>query len=229
MGLDAVSLVMEVEDNFGISIQTNEAERIQIVGDLVSVVHSRIIAAQARHCPMLPAFLALRTTVRDVTGDSSLRIRPRHLVTESLTVSQRRELWRRLAKMLGSPPRALRRPPPLRALLTGVVILLVFLATVTALAIDVQILPVTLALAAIAVACLHISTVPFRFTPPDGWMTFGDITTKVVGATVATKNLHLRTTAEVLAELRPIIADVLGVDLDEVVSEARFIEDLGVD
>ncbi len=33
---------------------------------------------------------------------------------------------------------------------------------------------------------------------------------------------------DVLCELRPLIAEVLGVNGDEIVASARFIEDLGV-
>jgi len=54
------------------------------------------------------------------------------------------------------------------------------------------------------------------------------MTAKLVGATVATKNLQLRTADNVLNELRPLIVDVLGVGADEVVPAARFVEDLGV-
>ena len=228
MGLDAVELVMDVEDHFGITIQNAEAERVRSVGGLVSLVQDRISAAHKAYCPTLPAFLILRTTVRDLTGDCSLRIRPHHAVTDILAAPQRRELWRRLSVLLGSPPRELRRPRKLRAILTGSKFVLLLFALIAAIAIDIRTLPFTLALAAFAILCLHALTVPFRTVPPDHWMTFGDVTTRLVGATVATKNLQLRTADDVLNELRPLIVDVLGVDADEVVPAARFVEDLGI-
>ena len=228
MGLDAVELVMDVEDHFGITIQNAEAERVRTVGDLVTLIQGRISATHDAYCPTLPAFLKLRTTVRDTTGDNTFRIRPRQRIADRLTVPQRRDLWKRLSEMLGSPPRGLRRPYLLRQVLGTSVVALLCLALIAAVAIDVRILPVTLALAAFCIFLLHIVTVPFRSVPPEEWVTFGDVTVKLVGVTFATKQLQLRTADDILSELRPLIVGVLGVDRDEVVADARFVEDLGV-
>ncbi len=75
MGLDAVELVMGVEDHFGISIQNSEAERVRSVGDLIALIQSRIDAAQAATCPTLSSFLQLRSCVREIANDDELRIR----------------------------------------------------------------------------------------------------------------------------------------------------------
>lgn len=228
MGLEAVELVMDVEDHFGIIIQTTEAERFRTVGDLVVLIHGRIAAAQEAYCPTLPAFLKLRATVRNVTGDSAFRIRPQQRIVDRLNVPERRELWKQLTELLGSPPRGLRRPLLLRQILGATVISYVVISLMAALAIDVRIWPLTIALAVVCTFLLHIATVRFRTVPPDGWITFGDITTKVVSVTFATKQLQLRTADDILCELRPLIAEVLGVNGDEIVASARFIEDLGV-
>ncbi|QDS95120.1 acyl carrier protein [Roseimaritima multifibrata] len=228
MGLDAVEIVMNVEDHFGITIQNTEAEHVRTVADLVTLIHGRIAVAHESYCPTLPAFLKLRTNVRDAIGDHTYRIRPRQRIVDRLTVTQRRQLWNRLSEMLGSPPRGLRRPRLLRQLLGISVVTLLGIALIAAVAIDLRILPVTLVVAAFCIFLLHIVTVPFRTVPPAEWVTFGDITTKIVSVTSATKQLQLRTADDVLCELRPLIVDVLGVDIDEVVPDARFVEDLGV-
>lgn len=228
MGLDAVELVMDVEDHFGITIQNAEAEHVRTVGDLVAIIQGRISAAHEAYCPTLPAFLKLRTTVRDTTGDNTLRIRPRQRIADRLTGPQRRHLWKRLSELLGSPPRDLRRPYLLRQILGASVVALLGIALIAAVSIDVRILPVTIALAAFGIFMLHIVTVSFRTVPPEEWATFGDVTAKLVGVTFATKQLQLRTADDILSELRPLIVDVLGVDSNEVVADARFVEDLGV-
>ncbi len=209
MGLDAVEIVMDVEDHFGIIIQDTEAEHVRTVADLVTLIHGRISVAHEAYCPTLPAFLSLRTNVRDVTGDNTFRIRPPQRIVDRLTVSQRRQLWNRLSGLLGSPPRGLRRPQLLREILGASVATLLGIALITAVAIDIRILPVTLAVAALCILLLHIVTVPFRTVPPVEWVTFGDITTKIVGVTSATKQLQLRTADDVLCELRPLIVDVV--------------------
>ncbi len=229
MGLDAVTILMETEEHFGISIQTTEAEQVRTVGDLVAVIHERIIAAHQPRCVTLPAFLALRRLVREVTEDASQSVRPRSRVTAILDRRQRRRLWQRLSELLGSPPRELRRPSWLRGILLVSAIALLLMALGVAFAVDIQILPATIAVAAISIVVLHFVTVPSRLEPPTGWKTFGDITNKIAGRTVATKMLHLQTRDDVLAELRPLLVDVLGIDATEVTATARFVEDLGMD
>jgi acyl carrier protein len=217
-----------LKTTFGITLRDAEAGRVRAVSDLVALIQDRIAAAHEVRCPTLPAFLSLRAAVRDIKRECSLRIRPHHDVAAILTAPQRRELWKRLSVLLGSAPRELRRPPRLRAILASSVFALLLLAVIAALALDIRTLPLTLLLAALAIMFLHVSTVPFRTVPPDGWITFADVTARIVGATVATKHLQLRTADSVLDELRPIIVNVLGVDPNKVVPAARFVEDLGV-
>ena len=219
---------MDVEDHFGITIQNAEAEHVRTVADLVALIQGRISAANEAHCPTLAAFLKLRTTVRGAIGDDTFRIRPRQRIADRLSAPQRLQLWKRLSEILGSPPRDLRRPWLLRRALGALVVVLLGSALIVAVAIDIRILPATVAIAGFCIFLLHIVTVSFRTVPPAEWGTFGDITAKVVGVTSATKQLQLRSADEILCELRPLIVDVLGVDGDEVVPNARFIEDLGV-
>ena len=228
MGLDAVEIVMDVEDHFGISIQNTEAEGVRTVGDLITLIQSRIETAHRSTCPTLASFLRLRSSVREIATDDTLRIRTGTRVVEVLTRSERQRLWRRLDDFLGSAPPGLRRPPALRKLLVCLVIATFFFAISAAASIDLAILPLTFAFAAVVTLVLHFATVPFRVYPPDTLTTFGAIARRIAGVTVATKQLHLRSDDAILDELRPIVVDTLGVDGSEVVPTARFIEDLGM-
>ncbi len=63
MGLDAVEIVMDVEDHFGIVIDDDEAGRMRTVGDLVALIRSRV------DLPDDSAILnELRAIVADVLG-----------------------------------------------------------------------------------------------------------------------------------------------------------------
>lgn len=228
MGLDAVELVMDVEDHFGIAIQNTEAEHVRTVGDLVALIQSRILAAQHASCPTLKSFLQLRSCVRELTADQTLRIRTRTRVVDVLNRSQRRRFWKRLADILGSAPPSLRRHPALRKALVAFVFAAIVLAVVVASAIDFAILPLTLFLAAGVTLILHLATVRLRIYPPETLTTFGAIARRMTGVTAATKQLHLDSDQAILDELRPIVVDTLGVDGTEVVPTARFIEDLGM-
>ena len=92
MSLDAVAIVMYVEDHFGIRITNAEAERVLTVGDLVSLIFGRISNSQEERCPTLQAFLTLRAATRAAARDGSLRIKPRDHVINILKPWQRREL-----------------------------------------------------------------------------------------------------------------------------------------
>jgi hypothetical protein len=90
MGLDAVEIVMDVEDHFGIAIQTTEAERVRTVGDLVALIQSRIEAAHVAICPTLSSFLKLRACVREIASDDALRMRVGTRIVDVLSPPQRR-------------------------------------------------------------------------------------------------------------------------------------------
>lgn len=216
MGLDAVEIVMDVEDHFGISIQNTEAEDVRTVGNLVALIQSRIEAAHIATCPTLKSFLQLRSCVREIAADDTLRIRTGTRVVDVLSPPQRLQLWKRLDDFLGSAPPSLRRPPALRKFLVCLVLALFVLAVVTAAKVDFATLPLTLpltlALAAFVTLTLHFVTVAFRGYPPDTLSTFGAMSRRIAGVTVATKQLHLRSLDAILDELRPIVVDTLGVD-----------------
>jgi acyl carrier protein len=228
MGLDGVELIMEVEDHFGITIADGEAEQMRTVGDLVALVRSRIEAAASSRCLALPGFLELRRVVREVRSDPTVRLKPSQPVIDRLSAPQRRRLWRRLPELLRTEPTPLRRPRAMRRILAAIAWALIFAAIAAAAAVDWAILPLTLLLAGGLVLLLDVSTAPLRVVPPDGWATFGEITRKIVGLKAAFKHRELPDEASVLAELEPIIVNVLGVDRRKVVPSARFVEDLGV-
>lgn len=94
--------------------------------------------------------------------------------------------------------------------------------------VDWAVLPLTLLLAAAWILLIHLATSRLRVVPQDGMTTFGGITQKIVGRKVATTDLNLPDDSAILDELKPIVVGNLGVDADEVVLGARFVEDLSM-
>ena len=229
MGLDAVILVMEIEEHFGITIKEAEAQEIRTVGDVVDVIRNRIDHAQLGGCETLPAFLRLRETVREVCQDKSLKLRPSERVVDRLTPRQRRRLWKKLPQLLGRPPESLRRTHWVRHLFTALGFVSVFMALAVAMAIDIATFPALLFLL-VGLACItHWLTVWACHTPPRNWQTFGELAQRMVGTVQVTRPIRGRANEEILEELRPIFVDVLGVDASEVQLEARLVEDLSMD
>ena len=225
MGLDSVELVMEVEEHFGISISNEEAERIRTVGDLVEICRMHIASVVADGDTHMRKFLALRNEVRHFMSDSQLRLQPKTRIVDVVPWQMRQAFWRRLETLIGVSPPWLERPPEVRwavtigIIATGVVCLLPPHGGIVFAAVGVVV--ATLGLLAI--------TLPFQTVPPKTLATFGDITRRMVGGTSASRPYANADPAAILAELRPIIAEQLGVDEKLVVPEATFVEDLGMD
>ena len=227
MGLDGVELVMEVEDHFGISLGDDEASQIRTVGDLVAIIRARAVAGEQLDCPTRSAFFSLRQLVREITGDPALRFRPRDEVAAILSPRLRRRLWRWLRELLKTEPRALHLPPWLRSALVVAGVCLVIAALATA-AIDPVIVPLALVGAAVLGFGLLMACSAFREVPPPGWATWGELARRIAGISAIKSGRHLTDEDVVLEELRPIIAEQLGVDAEKIVLGTRFVEDLGL-
>ncbi len=65
-------------------------------------------------------------------------------------------------------------------------------------------------------------------TQPPGWQTFGEITTQLIGLFTLTKQTQLQTPDEILAELRPLLVDVIGCKPELVTMHAHLVQDLGL-
>lgn len=229
MGLDGVQLAMEIEEEFGITIPDSVYSELRTVGDLVNFCFERIHPSKTVSCPSLASFLKLRKLVRDVSKDPELRIRPRDNIEDCLSEADRKQLWRRLPELLKTTPPALRRPLWLRK--TLVLIVLGFWVYLMALTPPwhIEVLILILCITIILSIILHWSTLGLRTRTPDGYKTFGEITKRMVGLTIATNPPTDQEYDSVFAIVKRIIMDVLGVDDDEVIPTARFIEDLRMD
>ncbi len=227
MGLDGVQLVMEIEDKFGITIPDSVYSEIRTVGDLVGLCLDRILAANTMHCPSLSCFLSLRHLVRGIRNDPDLRLRPRDNVETVLDESDRKRIWQQLPELLKTNPRELRRPAGLRKTLVLVVLSFpIVLMAVLPWNVGILML-IWFATYAFGMILFRL-TINFRTRTPNGYTTFGDITKRMVGLSIATNPPAETDYDTVFSIVKQIVVDQLGVDDDEVVPTARFVEDLGV-
>jgi hypothetical protein len=222
MGLDGIEIVMEVEDRFGITIRDAEAQRIRTVGDLTTLINSRM-TAPAMVCPSLTAFLQVRGVTREFLLQSTLRLRPSTSITSVVPISRRREFWRKLSEMFGSAPPALRRPAPLRVLLLALSCGVMALGVGTA-SIDFAIVPLGVLVAIGIILALYLATSVCRVVPPASLTTFGDLSRRLAGLSRSSGPKF--SADEIMAAVRSIVVDALGVAPEVVVMEARFVEDM---
>ena len=229
MGLDAVELVIEIEERFGITLRQDEAARIVTVEDLTNLILARIAARDSSGCATRSAFYALRKQVRELLRSESLRIRPKNRIADIVPAAKRRALWRLLREQLGAEPPDLVRPAVLNRLLWACAIVLLIVGLLPA-RVDPLILPLSLAIAGLTYLALLRLTVPFCVVPPATLATFADASRRIAGVTVALNVPGGVDSQEWVPEVVcDILAEQLGIEKATIQPRSRLVQDLGMD
>lgn len=101
MGLDAVELVMAVEEKFGISITDEEATNTLTVGDLRRLVRAKLDIADAGGCLTQRAFHLIRKNATAEFGVLRRNLKPDTTLETVVPRSTRRENWQHFQVALG--------------------------------------------------------------------------------------------------------------------------------
>jgi len=231
MGLDMVEIVMETEERFGIKLDDADFSRVRTVADFAVCV-SRYLPTSIAVSPKVETFRRVRDLMIAEAGIERRLIRPGAKLDE-LFASNRRVRWKRLrAKERLLPPLELTYTAdrlivvPAAAAILGVMGFTAALigshgwpkslviGTVGALAFGVFVLMLnricrtqfSKGCQTVRELCEHL-TLYVAPADPDGQRLIWQI--------------------RVLDEVRRISADILGLPLDKVKPESRFVEDLG--
>jgi hypothetical protein len=94
MGLDAVELVMAVEEKFGITISDEEATNALTVGDLKRLVQAKLKLTDTEGCLTQRAFHLLRKNAISQFGTTRSKFRPETALETVVPLSSRREAGR---------------------------------------------------------------------------------------------------------------------------------------
>lgn len=233
MGLDGVEIVMEVEERFGISIADDEASKAETVGQLASLVTSKLPPADTVACHTARVFYRLRRDLIGRIGVARADVRPE---AETLTLLRRgttdtRTAWRATEAAVGLqlPPLELPRPLfyALVATWLSVPASLIWLAAGTGG------WPVRLLLSAASVVLAVLATIgtrPWETIVPVGSRTFGGFVESIARRNVGRLIGETRawTEEDVLGAIREIVAEHMRLDPAKVTRDARFVQDLGV-
>jgi hypothetical protein len=101
MGLDAVELIIKVEESFGISISDEAAGEIQTAGDLLDVVLRNLSLERGASCLTSAASYAVRKELMLETGVSRGEIRPSTPLTACFKKVGLPESWKRMEARSG--------------------------------------------------------------------------------------------------------------------------------
>ena len=235
MGLDLVGLVMEVEDEFGISIPDRDAERIQTVGDLYAYVRDRVAAAPVGSCRSREVFYALRRPFVSVCRADRSAVRPSGRVDDHLPTADRRAAWATLAANAGLKLPHLRPPTPvvLAVLIVGsAAVAAATLGSLTVIASNPWMSKEGRKAAIVvgtSVAVLVAATVVLRRAAtrlPAGCETFRGLTRRVVALNSNGPADRRRPDGAVWDRLVQIVCEQLDVPPERVKPPASFINDL---
>lgn len=122
MGLEMVEVVMELEDEFRISIRDEDLADVRTVGDLHDLIVAKLGLRELDSvCITSHIFYALRRALTEVTGLPRDRITPATEVDELLPARQRPRLWRLWRSRSGIRLPRLLLPEPLETVVQVVI------------------------------------------------------------------------------------------------------------
>ena len=106
MGLDTVEMIMDIEDEFGISIDDRDASRLETVGqifDHVLMLMGRDPARKTATCASARCFYDVRRALRADRDVRPLRVRPDTTLEELVPEARRSGVVKRLTRKLRLP------------------------------------------------------------------------------------------------------------------------------
>ena len=231
MGMDAVLIVMAVEDAFDICLEDAEAEKILTPRHLIEVVQAKVERVEPSVCRSQRAFNFLRRYMIEHRALPRTRISPKTKLSALIPAGQRQLFLQRLATDIGagSPPPQLVRPAWLKRWLA---VLCLGVGTYVAFTFgaDQENAFVLLMFAVGGSACVGLAvTKPFRTDFPTHLVSVGDLALWVRRhkADIANCSQKAWTRDQIASRVREIVIEVLGCKSD-FREDARFVEDLGL-
>ena len=238
MGLDAVEIVMEVEDAFGIVIEDAEAEKILTPRDLIDVIMSKVERANVGVSLTHRAFNRLRAALLRQLPLKRRDIGPQAGMANLVPRASRKILAECLAAELETPPLPnLIRPKWLVNLLIvgafglGIAAALLVLRGGLLQHKGGALVFIALFTGSAAAALGFFATRPFRLEFPPSIATVGDLTRWIVAykpdLAPVSSTPGKWTREQVAARIRTIIIEQLGC-ATTYREDASFVQDLGM-
>lgn len=220
MGLDTVELVLAFEDEFGIAIKNEDAEKLATPGAVADYVMSRVRTNTSDPCPSQTGFYRIRSTLMVAFSMPRKEIHPHSSLHQILKVNIR-EKWGRLRTALEADPF-----PQLKR----TKILFYTLVFVLPAAIVTPMIITGISFFAIAMTfCIlafftNALSVKMGTVLPSHMRTVADLLPYVGCASSVIWNRET-----VLAKVIKITSEQLGISIDKINENSHFVHDLGAD
>jgi acyl carrier protein len=231
MGLDAVELIMAVEEAFDIQIPDREAEKLSTVGQMYAFVVNKLAFNELPRCQSSAVFYQARRALMDLHGVPRRSVSPSTRMDSLLPSSSRRSDWQRLSRTMEAQLPQL-EPPRWMGLLSagrGAALLIACAAAYFVYPVSTAVI-FTLG-SALLIFMANQAMAPFAVEIPAEYATVGGTVRAVVRLNYGTQTGTKRKwdPHQVWETLRGIIAEQLGVPLEAVTADAYFVDNLGAD
>jgi len=231
MGLEAVEIVMAVEEAFDVRIEDSEAEKILTPRQLIDLVSSKVAVATTTTCLTHRAFNLLRKSLLTHSGLKRKDLVPSATFSVLIPKPQRHSLIEEtMGDLRIKKTPLLIRPGWLTALLFGVSV-----ATGLVTAILVRPTEAWIAFAIIAGVSILVGYIGVKVTTnqrtefPQEVRTVGDLSRWIMShkpdLSVATSPAWTRD--QIAARVREIVTEILSCD-SKYAEDSRFVQDLGL-
>ena len=220
MGLDTVELVIAFEEEFGVAIDNEDAEKMETPGDVTDYVVSRVRTSSDDPCLSQVGFYRIRSLLMDEFSAQRETIRPNTLLNDLIS-GDIRENWLRLKNAIGAEnfPKLQREPVLVFTVVFGIpglVSLYLFFNGVTGFWAFISFC--IMAIIANLLTSNIGSIIPSNISTVASLIPF-----------VGCAGTKVWSREEVLVRVFELTAEQLGIEIEDISENSHFIHDLGAD
>ena len=223
MGLEGVELVMEFEDEFGLQIPDNIADRLLSVRDVTEYVHAELSKTlpQAEACLTSRSFYRLRRELTKFLSLSRRDITPKTELGSLIPQDQRRDVWQALLSC------GIQLPSLQRSSATVWTAAIIVSACATGVAVVTR-EPWFLLAALPLWFVASLATRPLAAFVPGSAQTISDLVMYTTSMNTSDLTDAVPTRREILYKIRVITSEQLGIPIEQISEDSRFTEDLHI-
>jgi acyl carrier protein len=220
VGLDTVELVIAFEEEFGVAIDNEDAEKMETPGDVADYVVSRVRTSSDDPCLSQVGFYRIRSLLMDEFSIPRETIHPNTLLID-VVAGNIRENWLRLKNAIGTDnfPKLQRKPVLVFAVvfgLPGLVSLYLYMSGVSGSL-------VFISFGVLAVIANQLTSNLGSIIPSNS----STVASLIPFVSCAGTKIWSRD--EVLVRVFEITAEQLGIKMEDISEKSHFIHDLGAD
>ena len=228
MGLDFVELILETEEAFGISLPDEAMAESVTVGQFFDAILRALPHPEKKFCLSAVAFYRLHRPILTVTGRKHGEVRPTTRLDTLFPRGQRKAAWKKIERLSGL------RLPSLNVPIWAILLVLACAVLAVAAHIFFQVCPSYMAIVSGIVTFIFaykVADAIFGTDLPNNYQTVGELTKAVLASNFAKLSGEIADfdCNEVWESVRILVSDQLGVGIEKITKEARFVTDLGMD